>query len=79
MAAKLSTGMTDLGLKLASPTDANEVFVDLSPEALTAVREHFAVHVPDPHAPAARFVCSWATTADDVDAALKALAQAKTV
>ncbi len=27
MAARLSTGMTDLGLPLASATDANEVFV----------------------------------------------------
>ncbi len=73
MASRLSAGMADLGLHLASPTEANEVFVDLSPDALTAVRQHFLVHVPDPHKPAARFVCSWATTADDVNAALAAL------
>lgn len=73
MATRLSAGMTDLGLQLASPTDANEVFVNLPPDALAAVRQHFAVHVPDPHNPAARFVCSWATTDGDVDAALAAL------
>lgn len=79
MAARLSAGITNLGLHLSSPTEANEVFVDLPAEALAAVREHFAVHAPDPHRPPVRFVCSWATTDDDVDAALTALAQANTV
>ena len=79
MAARLSAGITNLGLHLSSPTEANEVFVDLPAEALGSVREHFAVHAPDPHKPPVRFVCSWATTDADVEAALTALAQAKTV
>lgn len=79
MAARLSAGITNLGLHLSSPTEANEVFVDLPAEALDSVREHFAVHAPDPHKPPVRFVCSWATTDADVEAALTALAQAKTV
>lgn len=70
MAGRLSAGFSALGLRLAAPTEANEVFVDLSPATLKAVREHFAVHVPDPLRPTTRFVCSWATTDDDVDAAL---------
>ena len=73
MAARLSAGMTDLGFRLSSLTEANEVFVDLGSETLRAVREHFLVHVPDPHKAAARFVCSWATTDEDVDAALGVL------
>lgn len=77
MAARLSTGMTDLGLHLASPTEANEIFVDLDPRTLQAVREQFVVHTPDPHQPTVRFVCSWATTDDDVDSALRALSQAQ--
>jgi threonine aldolase len=77
MAARLSAGMTGLGLHLSSPTEANEVFVDMPSEALAAVRQHFAVHAPDPHKPAVRFVCSWATTDDDVDAALRTLAEAQ--
>ncbi len=77
MAARLSSGITNLGLHLSSPTEANEVFVDLPSEALSEVREHFAVHAPDPHKPAVRFVCSWATTDDDVDAALRALSEAQ--
>ncbi|AQT79565.1 threonine aldolase [Mycolicibacterium litorale] len=73
MAARLSAGLTGLGLTLASATDANEVFVELDAPTLSAVREHFVVHVPDPHQPAARFVCSWATTDDDVDTVLAVL------
>ena len=74
MAAKLSAGMTALGLTLSTPTEANEVFVDLPEDTLTNVRKEFLVHVPDPHRPAVRFVCSWATTEDEVDAALRAIA-----
>lgn len=77
MAARLSGGLVNLGLHLSTPTEANEVFVDLPAEALSAVREHFVVHAPDPHKPAVRFVCSWATTDDDVDAALRALSEAQ--
>jgi len=73
MAARLSTGMTALGFRLTTPTDANEVFVDLPADVLTTVLEQFQVHVPDPHRPAVRFVCSWATTDDDVTAALNVL------
>ncbi len=70
MAGRLSAGLSGLGLQLAAPTEANEVFVDLSPDTLAAVRQRFAVHVPDPVRPTVRFVCSWATTDHDVAAAL---------
>lgn len=73
MAARLSEGVTARGLQLATPTEANEVFVNLEPAAHNAVSDRFAVHAPDPLAPIYRFVCSWATTADDVDAALDLL------
>lgn len=74
MAARLSAGITALGLALSTPTEANEVFVNLPDDVLTKVQKQFLVHVPDPHRPAARFVCSWATTEDQVDAALNAIA-----
>jgi threonine aldolase len=73
MASRLSSGMVAMGLTLAAPTEANEVFVNLSPDVLDAVRQHFVVHVPDPHRPAVRFVCSWATAPDEVDAVLTVL------
>lgn len=74
MAARLSSGMAAQGLTLSTPTEANEVFVDLPEDILAKVREQFLVHVPDPHRPAVRFVCSWATTQDEVDTALNAIA-----
>ncbi len=74
MAAILSAGITAAGLGLAAPTEANEVFVILDPTTTARVREQFAVHAPDPLRPVVRFVCSWATTDDDVVAVLKVIA-----
>jgi threonine aldolase len=73
MATRLSSGLRALGLPLAAVTEANEVFVDLRPDLLQQVRQHFVVHVPDPHLPAVRFVCSWSTSTEEVDAVLRLL------
>lgn len=75
MAAKLSSGMADLGLRLASPTEANEVFVNLDPATHSRVSKSYAVHKPDPLSPAVRFVCSWLTADADVDGVLDLLRQ----
>ncbi|MGV0814498.1 aminotransferase class I/II-fold pyridoxal phosphate-dependent enzyme [Mycolicibacterium boenickei] len=74
MAARLSNGLRALGLTLACPTEANEVFVDLEPAALATVSAGYAVHRPDPLQPTVRFVCSWATTEAEVDDVLDLLA-----
>lgn len=74
MAATLSAGMTEAGLQLAAPTETNEVFVILDAPTTARVREQFAVHAPDPLRPIVRFVCSWATSDEDVAAALKVIA-----
>ncbi|SHT80186.1 L-threonine aldolase [Mycobacteroides abscessus subsp. abscessus] len=74
MAATLSAGFAEAGLQLAAPSEANEVFVILDATTTARVREHFAVHAPDPMRPVVRFVCSWATTDDDVAAVLKVTA-----
>ena len=71
---KLSTGLDALGLGLAAPTEANEVFVNLEPKTHSAIAERYAIHAPDTLRPIYRFVCSWATTDDDVDAVLALLA-----
>lgn len=73
MAARLSAGLRALDLQLAAPTEANEVFVELGPASATAIREHFAIHQPDTLRPVYRFVCSWATTDDEVDTVLELL------
>ncbi|MDH6245796.1 beta-eliminating lyase-related protein [Mycobacterium sp. OTB74] len=74
MAAALSDGMRAADVRLAAPTEANEVFVVLDAQTVARVREHFAVHAPDPLLPVIRFVCSWATTEEDVAAALSLIA-----
>ena len=66
-AKRLSDGLADLGLRLAAPTEANEVFVALEPQILAAVTERYAIHAPDPPEPIYRFVCSWATTDSEID------------
>ncbi|MEW2482892.1 beta-eliminating lyase-related protein [Mycobacterium sp. NPDC049093] len=78
MAARLSAGFHECGLRLASPTEANEVFVDLEPAAYTAVSARYAVHRPDVLGPTVRFVCSWATTESEVDDVLRLLSSIST-
>ncbi|MGE2832615.1 threonine aldolase family protein [Mycobacterium sp. SMC-4] len=74
MAARLSAGLTDLGLPLAAPTEANEVFVKLPPEVHRDFGRHYAVHQPDLDTPVVRFVCAWSTAEQEVDDALRILA-----
>ena len=75
MAAKLGAGMTARGLGLASPVEANEVFVAMPPEVHRRLGDTYAVHQPDLGAPVVRFVCSWATTDAEVDAVLATLGE----
>lgn len=78
MAARLAQGARDRGIELSQEPAANEVFALLDAERATelAARHHFYVwreHVrPGMHE--VRWVCSWDTTADDVDRLLDALA-----
>lgn len=74
MATRLSAGLQALGLPMAAPTEANEIFVDLDPAAYAAVSAEYSVHRPDPLLPTVRFVCSWATTEAEVDDVLAWLA-----
>lgn len=73
MAARLSAGLTALGLELAVPTEANEVFVYLPPEKYDRISARYAIHRPEPLRPIYRFVCSWATSAEAVVDALETL------
>lgn len=74
MAARLSAGLQNLGLALAAPTEANEVFVDLEPALYEKLSVGYAVHRPDALQSTVRFVCSWATTPAEVDDALAVVA-----
>ncbi|CAJ1581792.1 threonine aldolase family protein [[Mycobacterium] wendilense] len=72
MAARLSRGLTAMGLRLAAPTEANEVFVQLDPAARERI-SGYAVHQPDALSPVFRLVCSWATTEEQVSDVLQRL------
>ncbi|MGV0805603.1 threonine aldolase family protein [Mycolicibacterium setense] len=78
MAGRLSAGLEALGLKLAVPTEANEIFVDLGPAAYAAVSAGYSVHRPDPLRPTVRFVCSWATTEVEIDDVLRLVSSIST-
>lgn len=73
MARQLSAGMAALGLQLASPAEANEVFVMLDADVRRALAQYYVVHQPDLAEPVVRFVCSWSTLESDVDAVLATL------
>ncbi|TRW86145.1 threonine aldolase [Mycolicibacterium sp. 018/SC-01/001] len=73
MARALAAGLEELGHPLASPVEANEVFVRLEPTAVERLSRSYQVHQPDLGEPVWRLVCSWATTQADVDDALATL------
>jgi threonine aldolase len=73
LAARLAEALTAVdGVELAHPVDANGVFARM-PEALIAELEfddegNRAFHIWDPREGVVRFMCSWDTRAEDVDA-----------
>jgi threonine aldolase len=73
MAHRLSAGLESLGLHLASLAESNEIFVKLDDATHRRLAESYVVHQPDRGAPIVRFVCSWATTAAEVDDVLEKL------
>ena len=79
MAARLAEGAQAAGVELAQPAEANEVFPLLTPAQIVATQERFRCYLWD-ETPAAdgrvcvRWVASWDTAEEDVDALLDALA-----
>lgn len=73
MARRLTAGLESQGFQLVSPAESNEVFVTLDTKVHRHLSRSYLVHQPDHGVPVVRFVTSWATTEDDVDAALSAL------
>lgn len=79
MAARLGAGFERLGLRLAVPVEANEVFVELDADTHRRLGETYAVHQPDLDAPVVRFVCAWSTTDGEVDDLLQTLRTLKSI
>ncbi|NKI34310.1 low specificity L-threonine aldolase [Wenzhouxiangella sp. XN79A] len=60
--------------RLAWPVEANEVFMQLTPEALAGLHgQGFEFHIWPGHDDLARLVCSFATTDEEVDRLIEAL------
>ena len=68
MAQRLHDGVRDIpGVQLDRPVQANAVFPRLPKAAIPALQEHMFFYVWDEAAGEVRWVCSWDTTADDID------------
>lgn len=75
MATRLALGLERAGCRLVHPVEANEVFATLSAAQAARLEAVGARCYPSPAdgPEVRRFVCSWATTPEEVDAALAAL------
>ncbi len=73
MAAKLRQGLLELGYSMAVNSPSNQIFPILTPTQEERLREEcaFEVQSRDDHGVCVRFVTSWATRGEDVDALLK--------
>jgi threonine aldolase len=76
MAVRLAGAVGELaGVRITRPVQANAVFATLPPGAAERLRERFAFYVWDEHTGEVRWMCSWDTTPEDVDAFVAALGE----
>jgi threonine aldolase len=80
MADRLSSGLAAVpGVRITRPTEANGVFAVLPKGVASKVRRHFSFYDWDRRSGEVRFMCSFATTAKDVDRLLDAVGEAARV
>lgn len=76
MAARLERAITGVpGVRITQPVQANGLFVAVAPAAVTLLRRDFHFYVWDEPASVVRWMCSWDTTAAEVDALAAAVAR----
>jgi threonine aldolase len=69
MATRLAAAVCDVpGLSITRPVQTNAVFAIVPPAAIPLLQDHFAFYVWDERISEVRWMCSWDTTEDDVDA-----------
>jgi threonine aldolase len=73
MAAKLDAGVRAKGLEVPNSTQANAVFPILSAEQHARLSQLFRYYVWDQTTGQVRWMCSWDTTQEDIDALLAAI------
>ena len=77
MATALAEAVRDVpGLEITRPVQTNAVFAVLPPEVTAALQERFNFYVWDEHAGEVRWMCSWDTTAEDVQSFAAAIRDA---
>ncbi len=64
------------GVRIAYPVQANAVFAALPRPVIERLHEQYHFYVWDEDAGVVRWMCSWQTTPDDVDALVGALREA---
>jgi threonine aldolase len=75
MAARLAAAVKDVnGVTITRPVQANAVFAILPPGAAARLQEQFAFYVWDEESREVRWMCSWDTAPEDVDAFADAVA-----
>jgi threonine aldolase len=72
MALRLAAGIGD-ALTVTQAVQANAVFAILPPGAAEALQRDFKFYVWDEHTGEVRWMCSWDTTEEDVDAFVEAI------
>jgi len=72
MAARLADGVGD-ALAITQAVQANGVFAILPPGAAERLQQDFTFYVWDEHTGEVRWMCSWDTTEEDVDAFVEAI------
>ena len=74
MAARLTAAVSGIdGVQLTQPTAANAVFATLAPGVADRIREHFRFYDWDQSTGEVRWMCTFDTTAEDVDAFAEAI------
>ena len=71
MAAKLDSGLRELGVNIPNPTQANAVFPIFTEEQTAKLQEHYRFYVWNVATGQVRLMCSWDTTEEDVDGFLE--------
>jgi threonine aldolase len=77
MAARLAAGLDDVaGVQITQPVQANAVFAVLPADVTPALQEDWHFYVWNEDTGEVRLMCSWDTTAEEVDALGAAIAEA---
>jgi threonine aldolase len=77
MAQRLAAGISPFAnVTLTQPVQANAVFATIPPAAVAPLQRDWAFHVWDEATSEVRWMCSWDTTADEVDAFTAAIGAA---